>query len=157
MSETPLRRDIGGTVVAALLILMGAAMWWDTTSMVDRDSYVFPRAIILIMWLMCAIVIVRNLLRKRPRPASDEPEGSHARRVALVAAMLAGSLAMPAIGFALSGIIVFGVLMVLAMYDPWTRHRLIVYPLVGLALSIGFYLVFKEFFLVPFPEGMLFE
>jgi hypothetical protein len=43
------------------------------------------------------------------------------------------------------------------MYEPWTRLRVIVYPLVGIAVVLGFYLLFGEILRVPLPVGSLFE
>ncbi len=148
-------RDVGGTVCAALFILLGAFALYDTTQMVDRDSYVFPRAIIGAMMALSIVVIFRTLVRPGGAAKEHRP-GSTARRGALVAAMLAATLAMPYLGFLLSGLLVFAALVVIAMYDPWTRFRLIVYPLVSLAIVFGFYTLFKTVLLVPLPEGVLF-
>lgn len=155
MTPPEARHDVGGAVIAALLILLGVAMLWDTTQMLDRDSYVFPRAVIGAMMILCTVIIIRAMLVTRP-PRERQEGASNARRIALVTAMLGGVAAMPWIGFWLAGIIIFGALMAIAMYDPWTRFRLVVYSLVGLALSLGFYFLFKRVFLVPFPEGVLF-
>lgn len=155
-----LRGDLGGVVGAAILILVGAVALWDTQHMVDADSYVFPRAIAvamicfslaLIVWQMISPVLERN------GEIAAVQGGSRLRRVALVATMLISSLLMPLIGFVLAGLLAFGALMGIAMYDPWTRGRVIVYPLVGVAIVIGFYFVFAELLLVPLPVGSLFE
>ncbi len=152
---TERRRDVGGTVCAALFILLGVFALYDTTQMVDRDSSVFPRAIVGAMMILSMVVIVGNLVRPGGAAKEHQP-GSTARRGALVAAMLAATFLMPYLGFLLSGLLAFAALAVIAMYDPWTRFRLIVYPLVSLAIVFGFYTLFKKVFLVPLPEGALF-
>ena len=53
--------------------------------------------------------------------------------------------------------VVFAVITWFAMYDQWTRFRLIVYPLVGVGIVIGFYAIFAKVLLVPLPMGLLFE
>jgi len=70
--------------------------------------------------------------------------------------MLACTALMPVIGFVAAGLGSVVVIMLIAMYDPWTRFRLIVYPLVCVALVAGFYALFSEVLLVPLPTGMFF-
>ena len=152
----PLGRDLGGTVIAAAFILVGAACWWDTTDMSDPDSFVFPRTVIALMIAFSLLLILRNLIRGGGRHHRST-EGSWPRRIGLVAVMLLGALAMPLVGFLPAGAAVFLALLGLAMYDPWTPYRRIVYPLVGLAIVAGFYVLFSEALLVPLPTGSLFR
>lgn len=155
MKSSKRHRDVGGMVTAAFFILLGAVLYYDTTTMLDRDSYVFPRAVIAAMVGLSLAVIIMNLVR--PEAETEGPErGSGMRRAGLVAAMAAATALMPVLGFVVSGLIAFMIIMVLAMYDPWTRFRLIVYPVVGLAIVIGFYVLFKEVLYVPLPTGILF-
>ena len=154
---TPAGRDLGGMVIAVVFILLAALSLWDTTTMADADSYVFPRAIAIAMIAFSVALIVWNLVR----PSSDNGTGvegaSTPRRIGLVAAMLIGTALMPYVGFVLSGLVVFAVIMWIAMYDSWTRFRLVVYPLVGAGIVIGFYTIFAKVLLVPLPTGLLFD
>ena len=152
------RRDIGGMVTAAMFILIAVIALWDTTTMVDADSYVFPRAVAIAMIVFCLLLIAWGLAR----PASGNVDasvsgGSTLRRVGLVAAMLASTALMPWVGFLLSGLAAFTSIMFIAMYDPWTRLRMVVYPLVCAAVVVGFYFLFAKLLLVPLPVGSLFE
>ena len=152
------RRDVGGMVTAAVFILVGVVDLWDTTNMVDADSYVFPRTVAIAMIVFCILLIAWNLIR----PASGNgdqpaPGASTPRRVGLVAAMLASTLLMPWVGFILSGLAAFLSIMFIAMYDRWTRFRMILYPLVCAGFVVGFYFLFAELLLVPLPVGTLFE
>jgi hypothetical protein len=146
------RRDTGGMVVAALFILVGVIAIWDTTSMVDTDSYVYPRAVSIIMIALALFFIVWNLMRP-PAGEKEAPQpGSTVRRIALVLAMLGFAALMPYTGFFIAGLGAFAVIMLIAMYDPWTRFHLIVYPLVCVAVVTGFFVLFKKALLVPLPE-----
>jgi putative tricarboxylic transport membrane protein len=152
-------RDIGGIFMSAVFILVGVAVLWDTTRMLDRDSYVYPRAVAVLMIIFCLAYIGRQLLRP-PRQHTESLEaqtaqkgGSTARRVGLVATLFACALVMPYVGFLISGAVSFAVMMLIAMYDPWTRFRLVVYPAVAAALVLGFYFLFKVAFLVPLPDA----
>ena len=59
------RRDTGGMVMAVVFIALAAVSLWDTTTMTDADSYVFPRAIAVAM-----IVFSMALIVCRETPAS---------------------------------------------------------------------------------------
>jgi len=152
--DTP-QRDIGGIVIAALLILGGCLTWWDSLDYTDSDSFVFPRTVASAMIVFCLALIVFNLVR--PIAPQDNQPGSVARRVGLVVAMLVAAALMPFAGFLLSGLLCFLCILVLAMYDPWTRLRILVYPLVATAVVLGFHFLFLKVFLVPLPAGSWFQ
>ena len=145
-------------VTAAVFILVAVIALWDTTNMVDADSFVFPRAVAIAMIIFCMLLIAWDLIR----PASGNGEASVAgastvRRVSLVLAMLVSTALMPWLGFLISGFAAFISIMVIAMYDQWTPFRKLVYPLVCAAFVVGFYFLFAELLLVPLPVGSLFE
>ena len=150
------QRDTGGMVIAALFILVGVAAIWDTTSMVDADSYVYPRAVAIIMIALALLFIAINLMRPPAGEKAAPHPGSTPRRIGLVLAMLGSAALMPYTGFFIAGLGAFAVIMLIAMYDPWTRFRAIVYPLVCLAVVTGFYVLFKKALLVPLPEAPFF-
>jgi putative tricarboxylic transport membrane protein len=149
-------RDLPGTIIAVVFIFLGALAWWDTTDMVDPDSYVFPRTVIALLIAFSLLLILRNLLRGGGQ-YHRSTAGSWPRRIGLVAVMMGGALLMPLVGFLPAGVTVFLALMALAMYDPWTRFRALVFPLVGVAVVIGFYVLFSAVLRVPLPLGSLFE
>ena len=66
-NASPGGRDTGGMVVAVVFILLAALSLWDTTTMADADSYVFPRAIAIAMIVLSIMLIVWNLVR----PSAD--------------------------------------------------------------------------------------
>lgn len=157
-TETVVRRDVGGMVTAAVFILIAVIALWDTTHMVDADSYVFPRAVAIAMIVFCLLLIAWGLLR--PATGNGEvsaPGASTVRRVSLVVAMLVSTALMPWVGFLVSGFVAFLSIMLVAMYDQWTPFRKLVYPLVCVAFVVGFYFLFAELLAVPLPVGSLFE
>ncbi len=154
MPTEPHRRDFVSMITPVVFIAVGTVAIWDTLDYADADSYVFPRAIAGAMIVFSIALIVWNLIKA---PAHEpNPPGSTPRRVGLVAAMLAGALLMPAIGFLVAGLLSFGAILWLAMWDRWTRFALIVYPLAGMGIVIGFYVLFSKVFQVPLPVGSLF-
>lgn len=150
--------NVGGIWLPCLFIIIALVALWDTTHMLDSDSYVFPRAIAIAIIILSILLIGRTLLNLTG--ANDEehtPGASTIRRVALIAGMLISCVMMPYLGFLISGIITFLLLMMISMYDEWTVKLKIIYPLVALSLVAGFYLLFSNLLLVPLPVGILFE
>lgn len=150
-------RDVPGMLMAVVFILVAAGALWDTTNMADSDSYVFPAAVAIAMIVFSIALIVWNLIYPSGGNVESVPGASTLRRVALVAAMLISTALMPYLGFLVSGIAAFAAIMLVAMYDPWTRYRKIVYPLVCVGVVVGFYTMFAKVLLVPLPVGLLFE
>lgn len=150
------RRDVGGILCAALFILLGGLCLYETTRMTDPDSYMFPRMVITCLMGLSFVLIVSALLKPVTGVSSEsdnEMAPSSIRRVLLVGTMIGGALLMPLIGFLLSGLIIFAVLMFLAQYDPWSRSKAFLYSLVGVAIVVGFYGVFTYLLQVSLPEG----
>lgn len=145
-------RDTPGLVMAAVFILIGAAFINESRRLADPDSYVFPVTICVVMITLSIGFIVLNLVKPHPDPAAGILPGSTVRRVGLVAMMLLCAFIMPYVGFLPAGFGVFAALMAIAMFEPWTWGRMIVFPLLCVAIVSGFYVLFDVLFLVPLPE-----
>lgn len=148
-------RDFGSPIAAALILIGAVVVLREATTYVDFDSAVFPRSVAILMIALCLLYIILWLIGFY-RSAEVEEPGSWPRRIGLVLIMLASVLLMPWSGFLLSSLIAFALLTLLAMYEPWTMLRTISYSLVGLAIVIGFYVLFAQFLHVPLPVGTLF-
>ncbi|MGE3625737.1 MAG: tripartite tricarboxylate transporter TctB family protein [Hyphomicrobiales bacterium] len=152
---TSSRRDTGGAVVAALLVVAGCFVVSDTLGYVDPDSAVFPRTFAGVM-IAASLGYLFMWLSGRGEELAEPEGGSMLRRVLLVAVMVLGAMAMPWTGFIPAALVIFAALTLVAMYDPWTPYRMAVYPLVGLAIVFGFYYIFQELLQVPLPTARLF-
>ena len=151
-------KDVGGLVMSSLFIVISVVALWDTTHMLDSDSYVFPRAIAIVMIVLNLLLIGRNLLHLTDEKKEVTKAGaSTGRRIALIAGMLISCVMMPILGFMISGVITFIFLMLVSMYDEWNAKTKVIYPLVALSLVIGFYMLFSKVLLVPLPVGLLFK
>jgi hypothetical protein len=152
-------RDTGGIVVAVIMILLAVLAIWDTTDMTDSDSFIFPRAVAIAMITFSLLFIARQVISPS-LGVNDEAGvsgGSTPRRLGLVVTMISSALLMPWVGFLISGVLAFGSIMMLAMYDEWTVKRRVVFSLSGIAIVVGFYFMFAELLLVPLPVGSIFE
>ncbi|WP_348827688.1 tripartite tricarboxylate transporter TctB family protein [Halomonas sp. RT37] len=151
------------------LFVAGAALClWETREMSQLGA-VFPAVISL-------VVIVAGLLRlgqlglrgvvanhERGSDSSSDPSsdpsvgsGSTPRRLALVGIMLAWALALPWLGFLLTGLASFVGLMVVAQYRRWHPRRLAGHLLTGAVLVAFFYALFALVLNVPLPAGRWF-
>lgn len=149
-------RDVRGTVGALVFIVVGLVCWWDVRDMPSAQAVVFPKTVIGLMIAFSALLILRNLVGyAAPEPVG--PSGSVIRRVSLLAVMVAATLVMPYVGFVIAALVAYFAIMVLAMYERWTGVRLLLYPVAGVIVVIGFYVIFKEAFRVPLPESTLFD
>jgi hypothetical protein len=157
--ETQEKKDLSGMVVAAILIFVAVVAIWDTTDMTDSDSFIFPRAIAVSMISFCILFIVQQMISPSigKNDEAGVQGGSTPRRIGLVSAMVISSLLMPWLGFLISGVLAFSSIMMLAMFDEWTLSRRLIFSLSGIAIVVGFYIVFAQLLLVPLPIGTLFE
>jgi len=155
---TKKNQNYGELVLPGLFILIAVIALWDTTNMMDSDSYVFPRAIAIAMIILNLLLIARKLLNLTNDKEQTRTVGASTfRRVALIIGMLISCMIMPYLGFLLSGIITFIFLMIISMYDEWTIKNKIIYPSTALITVIGFYLLFSKILLVPLPTGVFFD
>jgi len=146
-------RDLGGMVIAAIFVLVGAVSIWDTTTMVDSDSFVFPRTVAIFLIGFSLFYIVWNFVKPPKGQKAAAQAGSAFRRVGLVVSMVVSALIMPYTGFMVAGIFAFATIMVFAMYEQWTSRRLVLYPIICVAVVSGFYVLFAKALLVPLPEA----
>jgi hypothetical protein len=146
------KRDIGGIVIALILVGVGFLVLYDTTTYGDVDSAAFPRAVAIGLILVSALVILRAFALKPRTSESELPDpGSWVRRIALIVVMLGSVLLMAPLGFLPAMVIMFGGVLVVANYDEWNLRRAVIYVVSGSAVVIGVYAVFRYWLLVPLP------
>ena len=138
-------------VAAALFVAVAGVVWADAAGYTDSDSSVFPETVSAAMVLFSALLAWRAFFGRgaAPRLAS----GSAARRVAVVAAMLAAAALTPLAGFYPSALAMMLALALAANFEKWTPRRAGGFALCLAAVSAGFFLLFTRAFLVPLPSG----
>lgn len=159
MSEASERRydkgDVRGTIGAVIFTIVGLFVLWDSGHISDWSGSVFPRTVAVLMILLSILLIGRNLLGYASGEEKPLP-GSVPRRVGLVAIMLLAALLMPYLGFLITGVAAYVGIMVVAMYERWTKSRLMLYPVVGVITVFAFHYLFDTVFLVPLPNARIF-
>ncbi|MBZ8133845.1 tripartite tricarboxylate transporter permease [Afifella sp. IM 167] len=146
--------DIASVVVGLILAGAGIVTLVDAAGYTDPDSAVFPRAVAIVLIVASLGAVARALfgIRNRSAPRS----GSTVRRVALLLVMLAAALLLPWTGFLATMLVAFMAIILIAMHDPWTPRRAIIFPLAGILTVVAFTALFRYALYVPLPEARLF-
>ncbi|MET0069725.1 MAG: tripartite tricarboxylate transporter TctB family protein [Candidatus Thiodiazotropha sp.] len=150
------QQDYGAIICTLILIALGGVFYYDTTTMVDADSFVFPRAIIFLMLILALLRLVLDLFRPMPEPRNALNQ-NNIRSLLLVLVMGISISLIPVIGFYSSLMIAFFSIMYLSMYEKWTKSRRWFYPVAAAIAVTSLYLLFERVFEVQFPVGSLFE
>lgn len=151
MSESP-RRDTPGIVGSAVFIIIGMLAIWGAREFSPLGT-VFPLTMAAVM-IACAVVYIAIALL-RPQAPPTTPAGSHWRRGALIAVLLAWSFLFEKFGFLATSIVAYAAILVIANYDRWTPRLAIVYTVVGAVVLGGLYAIFHFALQVPLPRGTL--
>lgn len=155
--------DLPGVVVAALFIALGVVLIRQTGSLSPMGS-VFPITIAVAMIVFSALLIVRNVVigaRAAPAGAPEEPEAEDLRRtmprrIAFFAAMALWIAALPVVGFFVTSLAGFFVVMAIALHERMPLREAVLMVVMGVIVVSGFYTVMREVLLIPMPRGLLF-
>ena len=92
-------------MITVLIALFAGAALYETTTMVDADSYVFPRMVtITLIVLACIQIVTEARSRKDTAPTRVAPNHSSSfRRVGFVMALLTTVALIPVFGFLIAG------------------------------------------------------
>ncbi len=115
-------------------------------------SKLFPRIIAGATLLACIaqmVFAVRKARTAQPKKSAKTGAGAY-NHLAIIAVTIAYIVALPFLGF----IICTVALMVSIPLFLGYRNKVVI-AVLALALTLSFYLVFKTFFYVPLPQGIL--
>ena len=135
-----------------LLVMVPGLLAGSAANPMFQTSGVGPAAIPYfaggaVLVLSVAMLVADLRKPKDPAPANS-PDRSEARNVALATAFLLGFLvAMPVIGFRLSGVLFLGAFF--AVYRP---RPVLTAGIVAIAAPIAIDLLLREVFLIPLPR-----
>ncbi|MFD1343012.1 tripartite tricarboxylate transporter TctB family protein [Litorisediminicola beolgyonensis] len=154
--------DPAGSGVAAIFILLGLFLVWQTGSMTPMGS-VFPVTVSVAMIVFSAILILRNLVIGTRRGASatapkevPASNGSYLRRGLFLVAMVAWVLLIPILGFLAASALGYFAIMLIALHERMAPAKMALMVVLGAAILAGIYLLMSEILLIPMPRGLLF-
>lgn len=155
--------DLPGVIVAALFIGLGVVLIWQSGSLSPMGS-VFPLTIAVAMIVFSTLLIARNVVigaREAPTAAPDEPDGGDLRRtiprmIAFYVAMVLWVAALPVVGFFVTSLVGFFVVMATAAHERMSPREAVLMVVAGSVIVAGFYIVMREVLMIPIPRGLLF-
>ncbi|MDO9071778.1 MAG: tripartite tricarboxylate transporter permease [Rubrivivax sp.] len=149
-------RDLPAIGFAALFIAMGVLAYLQTGDMSAMGS-VFPTAVAAAM-IVLSILLIAMQIGRPPAPTAPEiePRPSTARRVSVVVALVAWSLLMPVVGFFVTSLVSFVVLIAIASFDRLTPKTWAVYVIAAVVIVGSFQLLMSRVLQLMMPGGLLF-
>ena len=141
-------RDIGGAVGSVLMVIIGAAAFWNARDFSALGA-VFPRTIsaLMIALALLYLVLVLTGRTRRAEPAG----GSIWRRAGVAVVMLAWAYLLVPLGFLGASAAAIVALLVIANHNPWTPRTVLRYGTAAAFVLATFYVVFKHVLQVPLP------
>ena len=151
------KRDMPGTVIALLLIVICAWALGQTPAMTPMGS-VFPTTIASVLLVFAILFVGINILRKSGPKTSDPASNTEStpRRIGLVVAMGIWIAAIPLIGFLAAGLLAFFALIAISNYDGLPARSIILHLLSGGIIVSAMYFLMAEILLIRMPQGILF-
>lgn len=143
--------DPASTAACVIFIAIGIAAISMTKHFSPLGS-VFPKTISALMIFLSILYLVLAWLN--PRPVPSKQPGSNIRRAAAAFIMVTWAFALEPVGFLLSSVVAFVLLLVLAHYGSWTPRVALSYAVGTTVLLASLYLLFKVALQVPLPQGI---
>lgn len=133
-------RDMPAIGFGVLFIAMGVAAYMQTSDMSAMGS-VFPTTIAALMVFLSGLLIAFQI----GRPAAlakaggtEEPKESTWRRASIIAAMGLWALLLPSIGFFVTSLVAFFVLIAIATFDRLSMREMVMHGVAAIAIVGAF-------------------
>ncbi|MEO5882883.1 MAG: tripartite tricarboxylate transporter permease [Caldimonas sp.] len=151
-------RDVPAIVFSLLFIAMGVAAYTQTRDMSAMGS-VFPTTLSAALVLLSALLIAFQIGRPAAPAGADTtgaPKESTWRRVSIIAAMAVWALLLPAIGFFVTSLVAFLVLIVIAAFDRMSPREMVIHGVAAVVIVGAFQLLMDKVLGLRMPMGLLF-
>jgi putative tricarboxylic transport membrane protein len=153
MSSRPGSRvDIGGVVIALVLLVLSALVWWDMSNLSLGATYgVGPKAMPGVVSLGLALLAAANLVQAL-RGELPHREVGDTRAILLILGGLVALMVLIGIG---GGFILGTAILFAATARAFGRKAFLTDLAIGLALGIVVYLLFAKLLALSLPMGPL--
>ncbi len=146
------RPDIAGIVIAGMLLLLSAAIWWDMNSLALNATYgIGPKAMPGILSAGLAILAAANLVQA-VRGELLHREASDLRSILLIVGGLIALMTLIGIG---GGFIIGTAILFAATSTAFGRRAFLTDLAIGFALGVIVYLLFAKVLALSLPLGPL--
>ena len=129
--------------------------WFTLDPEMTRLSIMFPRAMIMIMGFISALLVIKGVWKAERQDLFAE--GSNLRVMVTALHFFAWGLAIPFVGFFVSSVVVMSSLIVyLALARRGYSVRIMAgWVLIVVVVVSFFYVIFTQLLHVPLPRGLL--
>ena len=146
------RLDVAGVVIAGLLLLLSAAVWWDMNSLGIAATYgigpkAMPGAVSIGLALLAAANLVQALRGELPHREAGDP-----RAILLIVGGLVTLMTLIGIG---GGFILGTAVLFAATSTAFGRRAFLTDLAIGFALAVVVYLLFAKVLALSLPMGPL--
>ena len=151
-------RDMPAIVFGVVFLVVGVLAYMQTKDMSAMGS-VFPGALAVALVLLSALLIAFQIGRPAaPRSVDVSAEGkpSTARRTAIVVALVVWAMLMPLLGFFVTSLAAFLVMIAIASFERLTLRVMAVYAVSAVVIVGAFHLLMTYVLNLRMPLGLLF-
>ena len=144
------------TLMVTLLIMAGSGVLLSQMDGMSKLGAVFPSYILYAVLALSGVLLIRLLKTKHSTPFLQLGVLPTARQSAVVVTIGLWTLFMSTLGFALSSLLAFTSIMLIANFDKPKLVPMLRNVSVSVVIVAAFYLLMKEVLLLRMPTGILF-
>jgi len=144
------------TLMVTLLIMDGSGVLLSQMDGMSKLGAVFPSYILYAVLVLSGLLLIRLLRTKHSTPFLQLGVLPTARQSAVVVTIGLWTLFMSTLGFALSSLLAFTSIMLIANFDKPKLVPMLRNVSVSVVIVAAFYLLMKEVLLLRMPAGILF-
>ena len=144
------------TLMVTLLIMAGSGVLLSQMDGMSKLGAVFPSYILYAVLVLSGLLLIRLLRTKHSTPFLQLGVLPTARQSAVVVTTGLWTLFMSTLGFALSSLLAFTSIMLIANFDKPKLVPMLRNVSVSVVIVAAFYLLMKEVLLLRMPAGILF-
>ncbi len=146
------RLDVAGLVIAGLLLLLSAAVWWDMNSLGLAATYgIGPKAMPAVISIGLAVLAAANLVQAL-RGELPHRETGDPRAILLILGGLVALMTLIGIG---GGFILGTAILFATTSAAFGRRAFLTDLAIGLGLAVIVYLLFVKLLALSLPMGPL--
>ena len=144
------------TLMVTLLIMAGSGVLLSQMDGMSKLGAVFPSYILYAVLVLSGLLLIRLLRTRHSTPFLQLGVLPTARQSAVVVTIGLWTLFMSTLGFALSSLLAFTSIMLIANFDKPKLVPMLRNVSVSVVIVAAFYLLMKEVLLLRMPAGILF-
>lgn len=144
------------TLMVTLLIMAGSGVLLSQMDGMSKLGAVFPSYILYAVLVLSGLLLIRLLKTKHSTPFLQLGVLPTARQSAVVVTIGLWTLFMSTLGFALSSLLAFTSIMLIANFEKPKLVPMLRNVSVSVVIVAAFYLLMKEVLLLRMPTGILF-